>query len=105
MRPTIYLSAFLCASSAAASGIDAFKRVDRVLESRAAAHHNAPDPSHEQLQKRASRYLNNVTESESKQCDSEVHADSAPEYVVDGTKIPDVDVCSGRSTFALETHN
>ena len=65
MRFTIYLSAFLYSSSAAAaSGIDAFKRVDRVLESRAAAHHNAPAPSHEQLQKRASRYLNNVTESE-----------------------------------------
>ena len=76
MRVAVYLSAILCASSAAASsGIDAFKRVDRVLESRAAAHHNAPAPSHEQLQKRASRYLNNVTESECKNCDSKDHAD------------------------------
>ena len=76
MRVAVYLSAVLCASSAAASsGIDAFKRVDRVLESRAAAHHNAPSPSHERLQKRASRYLNNVTESESKKCDSEAYAD------------------------------
>ena len=76
MRVANYLSAFLCASSAAASsGIDAFKRVDRVLESRAAAHHNAPAPSHERLQKRASPYLNNVTESESKKWDSKVNAD------------------------------
>ena len=76
MHIAVYVSTFLYASSAAASsGIDAFKRVDRVLESRAAAHHNAPAPSHERLQKRASRYLNNVTESESTKCDSEVHAD------------------------------
>lgn len=66
MRAAFYLSAFLCASSAAASGaIDAFKRVDRVLEPRVAAQHNAPaHHSHERLQKRASPYLNNVTQSE-----------------------------------------
>lgn len=65
MRAAFYLSAFLCASLAAASGaIDAFKRVDRVLEPRVAAQHNAPAHSHERLQKRASPYLNNVTQSE-----------------------------------------
>ena len=65
MRATICLSAFLYASSVAAyTGIDAFKRVDRVLEPRAAAQHNAPAHSHERLQKRASRYLNNVTQGE-----------------------------------------
>lgn len=64
MRAAICLSAFLCASSAAASGaIDAFKRVDRVLEPRIAAQHNPPTHSHERLQKRASPFLNNVTES------------------------------------------
>ena len=66
MRAAVYLSAFLCASSAAASAaIDAFKRVDRVLEKRAAAQHIAPALKHERLQKRASRYLNNVTQRES----------------------------------------
>ena len=65
MRAAIFLSAFLCASSAAASAaIDAFKRVDRVLESRAAARNIAPAHSHERLQKRASPYLNNATQSE-----------------------------------------
>ena len=65
MRAAVYFSTFLCASSAAASGaIDAFKRVDRLLEPRAAAQHEAPVHNHERLQKRASPYLNNVTESE-----------------------------------------
>ena len=64
MRAAIFLSAFLCALSAAASSaIDAFKRVDRVIEPRKAAQHIAPAHSHERLQKRASPYLNNVTQS------------------------------------------
>lgn len=72
MRAGFYLSVFLCASSAAASGaIDAFKRVDRILEPRAAAQHNAPSDSHERLQKRASPYLNNVTQSERAADDSQ----------------------------------
>ena len=95
MRAATYLSAFLCVSSAAASAaVNAFKRVDRVLQSRAAAQHVAPTRSHERLHKRASPYLNNVTQS---QCTIDVKcradADQAPEFVVDGTKIPDVDVC------------
>lgn len=65
MRAAILLSALLCASSAAASAaIDAFKRVDRILEPRAAAQHHAPAHNHERLQKRASPYLNSATESE-----------------------------------------
>lgn len=64
MRAAIFLPAFLCALSAAASSaIDAFKRVDRVLEPRKAAKHIAPAHSYERLQKRASPYLNNVTQS------------------------------------------
>lgn len=86
MRAAIYLSVLLCASSAAASGgIDAFKRVDRVLEPRAAAQHNAPPDSDERLQKRASPYLNDVTQ----------------KFVVDGTKIPDVDFDVGESYAGL----
>ena len=64
MRAAIFLSAFLCASFAAASAaIDAFKRVDRVLEPRTAAHHHAPVNNQGQLQKRASPYLNSATQS------------------------------------------
>lgn len=95
MRAAICLSALLCISLAAASGaIDAFKRVDRVLKPRAAAQHKAPAHSHERLQKRASPYLNNVTQSEyTADVLLDSHAKYAPEFVVDGTKIPDVDVC------------
>lgn len=65
MRAAACLLALLCASSAVASAaIDAFKRVDRVLEPRAAAQHNAPVHSQERLQKRASPFLNSVTQSE-----------------------------------------
>lgn len=104
MRVALSLSAFLCASSAAASGaIDAFKRVDRVLEPRAAAQHNAPTQSPERLQKRASPFLNNITESE---CATDwIHssyADWPSEFVVDGTKIPDVDVCWMQCRKALQ---
>ena len=74
MRAAIYLSAFLWASLAAASAaIDAFKRVDRVLEPRAATQHIAPAHSHERLQKRASPWLNNVTQSE---CTADVNSRS-----------------------------
>lgn len=94
MRVAPYLSAFICASSAAASGaIDAFKRVDRVLEPRTAGQRNAPAHSHERLQKRASPYLNSVTQSEcTVDAITGLDADWTPEFVVDGTKIPDVDV-------------
>ena len=66
MHAATCLLALLCASSAVAStAIDAFKRVDRVLEPRAAAQHNAPVHSQERrLQKRASPFLNNVTQSD-----------------------------------------
>ena len=65
MRAATCLSVLLCASSAVASAaIDAFKRVDRVLEPRAAVQHIAPVHSQERLQKRASPFLNNVTQSE-----------------------------------------
>lgn len=65
MFATTCLLALLCASSAVASAaIDAFKRVDKVLESRVVAQHNAPVHSQERLQKRASPFLNNVTQSE-----------------------------------------
>lgn len=95
MRPAIFLSAFLCASSAAASSaIDAFKRVDRILEPRAAAQHIAPAHSHERLQKRESPYLNSVTQSKcTVDMIVEQDTDWTLEFVVDGTKIPDVDVC------------
>ena len=106
MRVTAYLPILLCASLAAASSpIDAFKRVDRVLEPRAAAQHNAPTHSHQRLQKRASPYLNNVTQSE---CIIDVtlrpEVDWVLEYVVDGTKIPDVDVCGKRDNMALSAY-
>lgn len=65
MRAATCLSVLLYASSAAASAAtDAFKRVDRILEPRVAAQHNTPAHLHERLQKRASPYLNNVTQSE-----------------------------------------
>lgn len=65
MRAATCLSLFLCASLAAASAaIDAFKRIDKVLEPRAAAQRKAPAHNHERLEKRASPYLNNVTQSE-----------------------------------------
>ena len=106
MRAAIFLSAFLCASSAAASAaIDAFKRVDRVLESRAAARNIAPAHSHERLQKRASPYLNNATQSEYIIClISRPAADWTLEFVVDGTKIPDVDVCWKRDDMVLQAY-
>ena len=64
MRAAIFLSVSLCTSLAAASAaIDAFKRVDRVLEPRTAAQHHAPVHNQGRLQKRASPYLNNVTQS------------------------------------------
>ena len=103
MRAATYLSAFLCASSAAASAaIDAFKRVDRVLEPRAASQHIAPAHNHERLQKRASPWLNNVTQSEcTPDTNTRSDANGEPEFVVDGTKIPDVDVCWIRNRMAL----
>lgn len=102
MLAEFYLSVFLCASlTAASAAIDAFKRVDRVLEPRTAAQHIAPAHPHERLQKRASPYLNNVTQSE---CRADMiprsDADYAPEFVVDGTKIPDVDVCWEQDNMA-----
>ena len=95
MRAEICFSVFLCVSSAAASAaIDAFKRVDRILEHRAAPQHAAPVRSHERLHKRASPYLNNVTQSQpSIEVTCRADANLTPEFVVDGTKIPDVDVC------------
>ena len=67
MRAAFFLSVYLRASLAAASSaIDAFKRVDRILEPRAAAQHIAPAHNHERLEKRASPYLNNVTQSSCK---------------------------------------
>ena len=94
MRAAIFLSPFLCASLAAASAaIDAFKRVDRILEPRTAAHHHAPVHNQGQLQKRASPYLNSATQSECvKRTISRPETDQAPEFVVNGTNIPDVDV-------------
>lgn len=94
MRAATWLTALLCASSAAASAaINAFKRVDRVLKPRIAAQHKAPAQKHEPLQKRASPYLNNITQRECK-ADASPRSDAnwEPEFVVDGTKIPDVDV-------------
>ena len=96
MRVATYLSLFLCASSAAASGaINAFKRVDRVLEARAVAQPNAPLHGSKRLHKRASPFLNSATQSG---CTANAFlrsdANEASEFVVDGTKIPDVDVCS-----------
>ena len=95
MRAATHLSTFLCVSSATASAaIDAFKRVDRVLEYRVAPQPAAPVRGHETLHKRASPYLNNVTQSQHTiDVKRRAHADQAPEFVVDGTKIPDVDVC------------
>ena len=94
MHAAIFLSAFLCASlSAASAAIDAFKRVDRVLGPRTAAHHHAPVHNQEQLQKRASPYLNSATQSECINCAIyRPETDQAPEFVVNGTNIPDVDV-------------
>ena len=64
MRAAIFLSASLCASLAAASAaVDAFKRIDRVLEPRTAAQHHAPVHNQGRLHKRASPYLNDVTQS------------------------------------------
>ena len=69
MRAAIFLSAFLCASLAAASAAtDAFKRIDRILEPRTAAQHPAPVHNQGRLQKRASPFLNNVTQSECIKC-------------------------------------
>ena len=69
MRAAISLSAFLCASLAAASAaIDAFKRVDRVLEPRTAAQHHAPAHTQGRLQKRTSPYLNSATQSGCMKC-------------------------------------
>ena len=94
MRAAIFLSAFLCASSAAASAaIDAFKRIDRVLEPRTAAQHHAPIRNQGRLQKRASPFLNNVTQSGFIKCAIlRPETNKAPEFVVNGTNIPDVDV-------------
>ena len=94
MRAAIFLSAFLCTSLAAASAaIDAFKRVDRVLESRTATQHHAPVHNQAQLQKRASPYLNSATQSGCIKCAiPRPETDQAPEFVVNGTNIPDVDV-------------
>ena len=94
MLAAIFLSAFLCASLATASAaIDAFKRVDRVLEPRTAAQHHAPAHNQGRLKKRASPYLNSVTQSRCIKCAIlRSETDEAPEFVVNGTNIPDVDV-------------
>ena len=63
MRATYFLSAVFVASAAATSAIDAFKRVDKVLESRTAERRRPSAPEHGKLQKRASPFLNNVTQS------------------------------------------
>ncbi|MCJ1459669.1 hypothetical protein MMC28_010048 [Mycoblastus sanguinarius] len=89
MRTAIFLTSLICASSAVASdAINAFKRVDKVLEARAearqeaSAHYHAP---HQKRQNTTSPYLNSATE----------------KFVVDGTKIPDVDFDVGESYAGL----
>lgn len=62
MRTAYFLPVLFDCSVAATNAVDAFKRVDRVLESRVKAQ-KAPVPHHERLQKRASPFLNNVTQS------------------------------------------
>jgi len=86
MRGSICVaSAFFACSAVASNAVDAFKRVDRVLESRNAAKHHGHAPTHDRLQKRASPFLNNATQ----------------KFVVDGTKIPDVHFDVGESYAGL----
>jgi len=63
MRATYLLSALLACSVAAKDAKDAFKRVDNVLGSRNVGKQQAAAPRHEQLQKRASPFLNDATQS------------------------------------------
>ncbi len=86
MRAPVYLaSALFACSTVASNAVDAFKRVDRVLESRNAAKQHAQAPTTNRLQKRASPFLNNATQ----------------KFAVDGTKIPDVDFDVGESYAGL----
>ena len=86
MRGSIFLASALFACSAVASNAaDAFKRVDKVLETRNTAKQYVQGAKPDRLQKRTSLFLNNATQ----------------KFVVDGTKIPDVDFDVGESYAGL----
>ena len=63
MRASFLLPTLLACSAVATDAINAFKRVDRVLESRSVEKQKGPTPRHERLEKRSSPYLTNTTQS------------------------------------------
>ena len=62
MRASFLLSALFVCAAVASDAIDAFKRVDRVLESRSVEKQKGAAPQHQRLEKRSSPYLTNATQ-------------------------------------------
>ena len=63
MRVSCLLSAVLAGSVVAKDAIDAFTRVDKVLEARNSERQKSAVPRHERLEKRASPFLNDASKS------------------------------------------
>ena len=65
MRASYILPALLaCSAVVATDAINAFKRVDKVLEPRAAGRQKPAAPQHDRLEKRASPFLTSASQSE-----------------------------------------